>query len=103
MTPISINAPKWLNKLIQEIQNGRAVLIEGIQEEIDATLDPLLQRAIIKKGKNWILEMGGDPIEYDPNFKLFLMTKLINPHFRPEVAATCTIINFIVTESGLED
>lgn len=32
---------------------GRAVMIEGIQEEIDATLDPLLQRAIIKKGKNY--------------------------------------------------
>lgn len=31
------------------------------------------------------------------------MTKLINPHFRPEIAASCTIINFIVTESGLEE
>lgn len=31
------------------------------------------------------------------------MTKLFNPHFRPETAAQCTIINFIVTESGLED
>lgn len=31
------------------------------------------------------------------------MTKLFNPHYRPEVAAQCTIINFIVTESGLQD
>lgn len=42
-------------------------------------------------------------IDYDPKFKLYLMTKLANPHFRPEIAAQCTIINFIVTESGLED
>jgi dynein heavy chain, axonemal len=47
--------------------------------------------------------MGGDMIDYDMNFKLFLMTKLYNPHFRPEIAAQCTIINFIVTESGLEE
>jgi dynein heavy chain len=36
-------------------------------------------------------------------FKLYLQTKLINPHYKPETAAQCTIINFIVTESGLED
>jgi len=28
---------------------------------------------------------------------------LINPHYKPETAAQCTIINFVVTESGLED
>jgi len=63
----------------------------------------LLQRAIIKKGKNYILELGGEPIDYDMSFKLFLVSKLYNPHFRPEIAAQCTIINFIVTESGLEE
>jgi dynein heavy chain len=38
-----------------------------------------------------------------PSFKLYLYTKLINPHYKPETAAQCTIINFIVTEGGLED
>ena len=47
--------------------------------------------------------MGGEQIDYDMKFKLFLVTKLYNPHFRPEIAAQCTIINFIVTESGLEE
>ena len=28
---------------------------------------------------------------------------MINPHYKPETAAQCTIINFIVTETGLED
>lgn len=45
--------------------------------------------------------MGSDVIDYNKEFRLFLMTKLYNPHFRPEIAAQCTIINFIVTESGL--
>lgn len=89
--------------LSNAITEGKAVMIEGIQEEIDATLDPLLQRAVIKKGKSYILELGGETIDYNMNFKLFLITKLTNPHFRPEIAAQCTIINFIVTESGLEE
>jgi dynein heavy chain len=40
---------------------------------------------------------------YDPNFRLYLQTKLSNPHYKPEIAAQCTLINFIVTEKGLED
>lgn len=103
LTVIGIGSNKWLNQLVNAIPLGKAVMIEGIQEEIDATLDPLLQRAIKKQGSKYVLEIGGDPIDYDPNFKLYLVTKMYNPHFRPEIAAQCTIINFIVTESGLEE
>jgi len=38
-----------------------------------------------------------------PKFKLFLHTKLANPQYPPEIQAECTLINFMVTESGLED
>jgi hypothetical protein len=37
------------------------------------------------------------------NFKLFLHTKLSNPHYPPEIQAETTLINFTVTEAGLED
>ena len=47
--------------------------------------------------------LGSEEVEVASGFKLFLQTKLINPHYKPETAAQCTIINFIVTESGLED
>lgn len=42
-------------------------------------------------------------IDYDPNFKLFMTTKMNNPHFLPEVFIRVTIINFTVTESGLSE
>lgn len=78
-------------------------MIESIGEEIDAILDPLLSRQFTKKGKTLSVKMGGEDIEIASGFKMYLQTKLVNPHYKPETAAQCTIVNFIVTEKGLED
>ena len=47
--------------------------------------------------------MGDKELSLSPNFKLYLHTKLQSPHYPPEIQAECTLINFTVTESGLED
>jgi dynein heavy chain len=78
-------------------------MIESVGENIDPLLDPLLSRQFVKKGKGQTVKIGSEDIDMMPTFKLYLQTKLINPHYKPETAAQCTIINFIVTESGLED
>lgn len=57
----------------------------------------------MKKGKAYTVKLGSEDVEVHNSFKLYLQTKLINPHYKPETAAQCTIINFIVTEGGLED
>ena len=48
-------------------------------------------------------KFAGEEVEYDPIFLLYLQTKLINTHYKPEIEAQCTLINFIATERGLED
>ena len=35
--------------------------------------------------------------------RLILQTKLANPHYKPEMQAQATLINFTVTRDGLED
>jgi dynein heavy chain len=70
---------------------------------LDPTLDPVLARAVYKKGRNMYLRFGGEEIAFDPLFKLFLTSKLSNPHYSPEILAQTTLINFIATEAGLED
>jgi len=78
-------------------------MIESIGQEIDAVLDPLLSRQFIKRGRTLMVKLGSEEVEVASSFKLYLQTKLINPHYKPETAAQCTIVNFIVTELGLED
>ncbi|CAM9397628.1 unnamed protein product, partial [Discosporangium mesarthrocarpum] len=85
------------------IHNGDVVILENCGETIDAVLNPVLQRAVFRKGSHLFLRLGGEDCEYDPSFRLYLQTRHSNPHYKPEVFATCTLINFIVTERGLED
>lgn len=42
-------------------------------------------------------------MEYNQQFRLILHTRCFNPHYKPEVQAQCTLINFLVTREGLED
>jgi len=78
-------------------------MIENLSDKIDAVLDPLLSKNYTKKGKAQFVKLGNEDVEVHNQFKLYLQTKMQNPHYIPEVAAQCTIINFIVTEAGLED
>ena len=58
---------------------------------------------VIKRGRSQVLKIGDAEVEYDPRFRLYLQSKHSSPHFPPEVAAQTTLVNFCVTEKGLED
>lgn len=103
MIIIQLSQKAWLKKVEMAVSNGNVLMIEALGQDIDPILDPLLSRQFVKKGKNFTVKLGSEDVELSPSFKLYLQTKLINPHYKPETAAQCTIINFIVTESGLED
>jgi len=85
------------------IRLGQIVLIEDVYEEIDPALDNILQKAIFDNNGLPTIHFGGKDITYDNNFKLFITTKLPNPHYLPEVCIKMTIINFTVTFEGLEE
>ncbi|KAE9226456.1 Dynein beta chain, flagellar outer arm [Phytophthora fragariae] len=93
----------WTTTLKAAITGGQSVILENLGESIDASLEPVIMRQIYKKGRNWFLQFAAEEIEVDPRFRLYLHTKLPNPHYRPEILAYCTLIDFSVTEKGLED
>jgi dynein heavy chain len=100
---LQLTKKRWLADLEHAISNGNTIIIENLGEDIDPTIDPVLSRAVYKKGRSIFLKLGGEEVEYDNKFQLYLQTKLANPHYKPEIAAQCTLINFIATEAGLED
>lgn len=93
-----MTARGYLDSIEKAVSDGSILLIENIGETIDAVLDPLLGRMLIKKGK--YIKMGEKEVEFNPKFRLILQTKLGNPHYKPEMQAQTTLINFTVTKDG---
>lgn len=90
----------YIDEIEKAISEGRTVLLENINETIDAVLDALLSRQFSKRGTT--IKIGDKEVDYHSNFRLILQTKLSNPHYKPEIQAQTTIINFTVTREGLE-
>jgi dynein heavy chain len=93
----------YLRQLEIALQFGTPVLLENVQEELPAALEPVLLRQTFKKGGTIMMKLGEAVIEYSPKFKFYMTTKLRNPHYLPEVSVKVTLLNFMITPVGLED
>ena len=101
LTTIRLGSPGYLDIVEKCICEGTVLLIENIPEDVEPVLDTLLGRQLIKKGK--AIKIGEKEVEYNPTFQLYMHSKMANPHYKPELQAQTTLINFTVTKSGLED
>ncbi|CAF1051829.1 unnamed protein product, partial [Rotaria magnacalcarata] len=94
------NSKGYLDRVEAAVRRGDTLLLECIEENIDSILEPIINRNLIRKGK--IVKFGDKEIDYHPNFRLIMQTRLANPHFRPEIQAQTTLINFSTSRDGLE-
>jgi len=98
-----INVKRLRDQLKYGMQEGKAFIIEGVEEELDPMLDPVLEKNFFKQGRTIYIKLGDEDAEFDPKFRMILITKLGNPHFSPELSAKTTVVDFSVTQKGLED
>lgn len=101
--PAGIISNKIKIKSPLSIRQGQPLLIEEVGENIDPSMAPVLGRRIVMQAGRPVIRLGDTDVDYDNNFRLYITTKLSNPHYLPEVCVTVTLVNFLVTVDGLED
>lgn len=99
---IDLQQHDYLRTLENAIQFGTPVLLQNIQESLDPSLSPVLNKAFVKQGGRFIIRLGDKEIEWSTDFRFYITTKLSNPHYPPEISTKVSIINFAVKEQGLE-
>ena len=82
---------------------GTPILLEDCNETIDPIWEPLLEKIIEGQGGKMTIKLGDGVKEYSPDFRFYLTTKLASPHYSPETCVKVVMLNFMVTEEGLED
>ena len=99
----AINNPKLKDRLEFCMSEGKALIIVGVEEDIDPLLNPVMEKQIVKKGRNMFITVADQQMDFDPNFMMYFVTRLPNPHFTPELQARTAVVDFTVTMKGLED
>lgn len=92
-----------IKKIEQGIIHGRKVLFLDVGEELNPMLDNVLAKNYVTVGRNQTVKIGEKEIEVHKNFKLYITTRMSNPHYTPEVSCKVAVVNFCVKLSGLVD
>lgn len=100
---VKLSDSDYLRTLENAVQFGTPVLLENVGEELDPVLEPLLLKQTFKQGGVMCIRLGDSTVEYSPEFRFYITTKLRNPHYLPELSTKVTVLNFMITPEGLED
>jgi dynein heavy chain len=103
MKVIKLTDGDFVRTLENSISFGTPVMLENVQEELDPTIEPLLLKQTFKQGGVMCMRLGDATIEYSKDFRFYITTKLPNPHYMPETAVKVTLLNFMITQDGLQD
>lgn len=103
LSVIKLSDSDYVRTLENAIQFGTPVLLENIGVELESVLEPLLMKQLFKQAGVLSIRLGESVIEYSPDFRFYITTKLRNPHYLPELSTKVSIINCMITPEGLED
>lgn len=78
---------------------GSAVIV-NIEESLDPVLYPILNKEYMKSGS---IKFSDMELRFNPDFRLYIISRLNNPHYHPEICSIVSLLNFAITPDGLYD
>jgi len=101
IVPASFLDDSFLKKLQSALKFGNILLIEEV-ENMDPILNPVLNQEFEKIAAGQVIRLGDQTLDFNPQFKMFLVTRDPTMNFPPDLCSRVTFVNFSVTPSSLE-
>ncbi|KAL4171660.1 hypothetical protein KRP22_009750 [Phytophthora ramorum] len=104
MGVISVNSPKLREILEHCVGEGKALVLDGVDgTDPDPVMANVLDKNFVVRAKGKFVKILDRLCEYQDDFALYLTTRVPNPHFSPELQARTLVVDFTVTQKGLEE
>lgn len=58
------------------LSQGKPIIIQNVGEVLDPSIAPILDKAIVKIGSDMVIKFNEKMVPYNPEFKMYLTTKL---------------------------
>lgn len=82
------------------VRFGKTLIVEEMTE-LDVTLHPILRRDLLKQGPRYVIQFGDKVVDYNENFKCYLITRNSSFHVPSHSAGLVNEVNFTITRAGL--
>ncbi|KAL3666923.1 hypothetical protein V7S43_007870 [Phytophthora oleae] len=92
---------RFVNLVEQAVRFGKTLVILEV-DNVEPYLYPLVRKDLIHQGPRFVVALGDKVIDYNENFRLYLVTRNPAPPLAPDALAIVNVVNFTVTKSGLE-
>jgi dynein heavy chain 1 len=102
ITQTSFLDNSFMKTLASSIRFGTPLLVNDV-ENMDPTLNPVLNREVQRTGGRTVIRIGNEDIDFSPKFVVILFTRNPYARFSPDLCSRVTIINFTITSSSLEN
>lgn len=99
VTVVRFTESKFITSMESALQFGKPIIIQ-IDENMDPVMLSILTKEFLLSGS---LRFSDMDLRCHPDFKLFLTTRLNNPHYHPELCSMVTLLNFAINPDGLYD
>lgn len=92
---------RFVSNVEQAVRFGKTLVVLEV-DTVEPYLYPLVRRDLIHQGPRFVVALGDKVVDYNENFRLFLVTRNPAPPLAPDALAIVNVVNFTVTKSGLE-
>lgn len=93
---VAAGDPRFSNTLELAVRFGKWLVVQDV-DGVEPLMVPLLRGELVQNGGGWMVAVGEKMVDYNANFRLFLVSRDSTLSLQPNIAPLLVVANFAIT------